>query len=58
MELPLNTDWTARMVTHERNGGGPELVVVDEMTWDYWGSDEYSTSGEDHDSEKSMFGDL
>ncbi len=63
-QLPLNTDWiellSTRMVTHERNGGGPELVVVDETTHDYWGSDEHSSDDrdEDNDSDKPMFENL
>ncbi len=63
-QLPLNTDWiellTARMLTHERSGGGPDLVLPEETTHDYWGSEEQSSGGrdEDNDSDKSMFGDL
>ncbi len=62
--LPLNTEWiellAGRMLTHERSGGGPELVVVEETTHDYWGSDEHSSGGrdEDNDSDKHMFEDL
>ncbi len=60
-QLPLNTDWiellSARMVAHECNRGGLDLVLSEEMTCDYWASDELS-SGEDNDSSKSMFGDL
>ncbi len=63
-QLPLRTDLIEaiadRMLTHERNGGGPDLVLPEEMTRDYWAPDEYSSDSEreDNDSDKSIFGDL
>ncbi len=63
-QLPLNTDWidllSARMITHKRSGGGPDLILPEETTHDYWVSDEHSSNveDEDNDSNRSMFGDL